>query len=217
MMSPEGRVQADATTYLEYPNHVRVETKLQEVASVQVYDGEHAWVRDPSGVHEVPERFRRDLEMSLKRDTISLLLAADRGTVRSRLLPDLKDDAGRRYHALELSATDLEPVVLYLDPNTNLISKQTYVVGGTGQPLIEEVFNDYRPVDGIQIAHLAAVSRGGQPILERRVAGVKINTPSIPRSFDAPLLDRSAHVVVRRSVRRPVRRRAHARAACARS
>jgi zinc protease len=186
MMSPEGRVQAEATTYLEYPNHVRVETKLQDVASVQVYDGEHAWVRDPTGVHEVPERYTRDLELSLKRDTISLLLAADRGTVRTRLLPDLKDEAGRRYHALELSATDLEPVVLYIDPNTHLISKQTYVVGGSGQPLIEEVFSDYRPVDGIQVAHLAAVSRGGQPILERRVAGVKINTPLDPSLFRRP-------------------------------
>ena len=80
---------------------------------VQVFDGEHAWVRDPSGVHDVPERFTRDLQMSLKRDTITLLLAAERGAIRTRILPDVQDEAGKRYHALELSGADLEPVVLY--------------------------------------------------------------------------------------------------------
>ena len=112
-----GRTRSSGRDYvLEYPNHVRVETKLQDVASVQVFDGEHAWVRDQSGVHDVPERFTRDLQMSLKRDTITLLLAAERGAIRTRILPDVQDEAGKRYHALELSGTDLEPVVLYLDP-----------------------------------------------------------------------------------------------------
>jgi zinc protease len=186
MTPPEGRVQADATTYLEYPNHVRVETKLQDVASVQVFDGEHAWVRDPSGVHDVPERFTRDLQMSLKRDTITLLLAAERGAIRTRILPDVQDEAGKRYHALELSGTDLEPVVLYLDPQSYLVSKQTYVAGGVGQPLIEEIFSDYRAVDGVQVSYAATVKRGGQPILERRISDVKINSPLDPTLFRRP-------------------------------
>ena len=90
--SPEGQVEAEATTYLEYPNRVRVETTLQKVASVQIFDGEHAWVRDPAGVHDVPERFTRDLQASLRRDTIALLLAADRGAARVRQLPDVTAD-----------------------------------------------------------------------------------------------------------------------------
>src|SRR5205823_2529224 len=141
MTAPDGKVQdAESTTYLEYPNHVRVETKLPDASTLQVYDGERAWVRDPRGVQEVPARYIRDLQTSLKRDTISLLLAAEQGTVRARALPDVKDETGRTYHALELSSTDLEPMVLYIDPDTGLISKQSYVAGGPGQPLIEEMF-----------------------------------------------------------------------------
>jgi outer membrane lipoprotein-sorting protein len=187
MTAPDGRTQdAESTTYLEYPNHVRVETKLPEASTLQVYDGERAWVRDPRGVQEVPPRYIRDLQTSLKRDTISLLLAAAQGTVRSRALPDVKDEAGKVHRALELSSTDLEPMVLYLDPETGLISKQTYVAGGPGQPLIEEMFSDYRPVDGVLIAYAARVSVAGKPALERHVSEITINPRPDPALFKRP-------------------------------
>jgi zinc protease len=188
MTAPDGRAQeAESTTYLEYPDHVRVETTLPQGSIVQIYDGEHAWVRDPAGVHDVPERSIRDLQSSLKRDTISLLLAAEAGTIRARLLPDVKDDAGKMHHALELSSNDLDPLVLYVDPQTGLIAKQTYVVGGAGQPVIEEIFSDYRRVDSIQIAYAAMVRVGGKPTLERHVNEIAINP-----SFNATLFKRPA-------------------------
>jgi zinc protease len=182
----EGGLQAEATTYLNYPNRVRVETSLQGVPSVQIFDGEFGWVRDPRGVHDVPAPALRDLRSTLRRDMISLLLAAERGALRARLLPDVKDGDGTRHHTLEVSGTDLDPVVLYIDPDTGLISKQTYVAGGPGRPVIEEVFTDYRPVDGVQVAYAATIRRGGQPVLERRVTDIKINAPIDPALFKRP-------------------------------
>jgi hypothetical protein len=101
-------------------------------------------------------------------------------------LPDVKDEAGMLYRALELSALDLDPVVLHIDPATNLVAKQMYVVGGPGQPLVEELFSDYRPVDAVQIAFLAKVRRGGQLILERRITEIKINAPLDSALFKRP-------------------------------
>src|SRR5262245_23357732 len=184
--SPNGPVEAEAITHLEYPNHVRVETKLDNVTSVQVFDGEHAWVRDPKGVHDVPDSALPELRTSLRRDTIALLLAAERGAVTVRLLPDVKDATGTLYHALEFSGNDLDPVVLYIAPDTGLISKQSYVMGGAGQPVIEEVFGDYRPVDGVQIAYTATVRRGGQQILARHVDLIRINAPLDAALFKRP-------------------------------
>jgi outer membrane lipoprotein-sorting protein len=186
MTSPDGRIEARTTTYLEYPNHVRVETMLPEATTVQVYDGERAWIRDPRGVHDVSERMVRDLQTSLKRDTVTLLLAAERGTVRPRLLPDVRDDDGRLHHALEFSSPGLDPVVLSIAPDTDLISKQTYVAGAPGQPVVEEVFSDYRNVDGVRVAYTATVRRGGQPILERHVTDIKINAAIDPGLFKRP-------------------------------
>jgi hypothetical protein len=186
MAGPEGRVQAEATTYLEYPNRVRVETKLPDLLSIQVYDGEHAWVRDPQGLHDVPERFVRDLQSSLRRDTIALLLAAVDGSVSVRALQEIRSDTGIVQQGLELTGPGLEPVVLYINPSTGLIAKQTYVAGGPGQPIIEESFSDYRVVDGVQVAHTAAVRRAGQLMLERRVNVISINPPLDPALFTRP-------------------------------
>jgi zinc protease len=185
VMSQEG-FEAEATTYLVYPDRVRIDTTLQGVTSVQVYDGDQAWVRDPSGVHQVPAGATRNLKVSLQRNPISLLLAAERGTVRARLLPDIKDAAGTLRRALEVSGTDLDPVVLYIDPDTGLISKETYVAGGPGQPLIEELFSDYRAVDGVLVAYVTTIRRGGQPILEQRVREITINGPLDSTLFERP-------------------------------
>lgn len=177
---------AETTTYLEYPGRVHVATKLPDATVVQVFDGSRAWVRDPNGVHEVPEQAVRDLRLGLRRDTIAALLAAYDGKLRARLLPDIKDDKGALYRALELSGQDLDPMVLYIDPQTSLIARQTYVTPGPGSPLIEELFSDYKPVAGVQIAFSASVRRGEQTMLERKVVDLRINDPLDPSLFRRP-------------------------------
>lgn len=184
--SPTGPARATTTTYLAYPDRVRVETDLPEGSVVQVFDGQRAWIKDTKGVHEVPDRAIQDLVGGLKRDTVAALLAAQDGTVRARLLPDTKDDAGRRYRALELSGNGLEPMMLYIDPDTGLVAKQTYVAGGLGGALIEESFSDYRPVEGVHVAFSASVRRGGVTMIERKVRELRINSPLDATLFARP-------------------------------
>lgn len=184
--TPGGDQGADTTTTLVYPDHVWVETKLPEGTVVQVYDGQHAWVHDPLGVHDVPAAVVRDMAGSLQRDTVSILLAAEDGRVRARALPDVKDTSGVLYHALELSSSGIEPMVLYINRQTNLIAKQAYALGGQGQPLVEELFSDYRPVDGVQVAFTASVERAGQRVLERRITSIEFNRAVDPALFKRP-------------------------------
>jgi hypothetical protein len=60
------------------------------------------------------------------------------------------------------------------------------VAGGAGQPLVEELFADHRVVDGVQVAFATTVRRGGQPIVERRLADFTINAPIAPALFKRP-------------------------------
>ena len=179
-------VDAETTTYLQYPNRVRVETKMPQGTQTQVYDGTRGWVRDPFGVREVPEVALGEMEASLKRDTVTALLLAARGDLNLRLLPDVKEPDGRVRQVLELSSSSLEPLVLFIDPETHLIARQTYVVRAPGQPLIEEVFSDYRPVAGLSVAFVAEVRTGGKAIVERHLSDIKINTPIDPKMFTRP-------------------------------
>ena len=183
---PGGSIEAETTTYLQYPDRVRVETKGPQGLQVQVYDGKRGWVRDPGGVHDVPEGALRDMAASLKRDTVTALLAAERGELRARLLPDVKDSDGTLRHALELSSPAFEPLVLYVDPRTGLIAKQAYVARAPGQPLIEELLSDYRTVDGVLVSFAAEVRADGKPVVARRLNEIAINAALDPALFARP-------------------------------
>jgi hypothetical protein len=177
---------ADVTTYLEYPNHVRVEVAAPQGMFVRGYDGGRGWINEPRGTQDVPEAMLQELKNGLRRDTIAALVAAADGTVRARLLPDVKDPDGRLHHALELSAPDLDPMVMYVDPATSLVTKQTYVAGGMGRAVVEELPTDYRAIDGVQIAHTMIVRVGGRQVLERRITDIRINAPIAPTLFKRP-------------------------------
>ena len=106
--------------------------------------------------------------------------------MRPRLLPDARDADGQVRHALEFSTPSLEPTVLYIDPDTNLIASQTYVAGGPGQPLVEELFSDYKVVSGVQVAFTATVRQAGQSVAERHVDSIKFNVPLDAALFKRP-------------------------------
>jgi zinc protease len=184
--TPEGRVKAQTTTYLEYPNRMRVETTLPTGTVVQTFDGRRAWVKDPRGTHEAPAPMIRDLEATFKRDTVSALLAAHDKTLRSRLLPNVKDDSGKIHRAIELSGPGLDPVVMYFDPETGQVAKLSYIFNGPGKPLVEEIFSDHRPVEGVYVAFTANVRQAGRPVVERRIIEISINPPVPPALFKRP-------------------------------
>ena len=178
---PEGDSTVETTNYIEYPSHLRVETHGQ----VQAYDGTRVWMKDTRGVHDAPDMFVREMAAGLRRDVVSLLLAAKAGSLAVRLLPDVKDADGQVSHAIELSATDLNPIVLYVDPQSSLIRKRVYTADAPGRPVVDEAFFDYRDVGGIQFA-FRATQKVGPVSVERRVSDVKINAPIDPALFTRP-------------------------------
>jgi hypothetical protein len=171
--------ETQTVNYIEYPDHFRIEAG----GTVQGFDGTQAWARDQRGVHDLPTA--REARASLRRDVVALLLAAKSGTLNIRLLPDVKDAEGRLSHALEVSGRDLNPIVLYIDPQTSLISKQAFGADGPTFMLVEEQFSDYRPVEGVQVAYKATRKVGDRSV-ERTVTDVKINEPVEPALFKRP-------------------------------
>jgi len=179
---PEGATMVETTNYIQYPDRFRVEAPEM----VQGYDGKSSWMKDRRGVHEAAEAQAREAAASLRRDVVALLVAAKDGALTPRILPDVKDAEGNVSHALELSARDLNPVILYVDPESGLIRKRMYTADAPGRPVIEEQFFDYRAVDGVQIA-FRATQKVGPLSVERKVIDVKLNTP-----LDAALFKRPA-------------------------
>ena len=72
------------------------------------------------------------------------------------------------------------------DTDSGLVTKQTYVAGGMGRPLVEEIFSDYREVDGVRFNFAARVRVGGEPALERTVTAITVGGPLDPSLFRRP-------------------------------
>jgi hypothetical protein len=100
-------------------------------------------------------------------------------------LQDARDTAGKVLYVLEVAPAGLEPIVWYFDAETHLLSKQAYAAAA-GQPVVEEVFSDYRPVGRVQVAHVTTVRADGRPILERKLSRIELNAELDPALFTRP-------------------------------
>ena len=175
MYMPTGPVVADTMTYFEYPERFRVEVDLPSGRLVQVYADGQAWLQSPEGIQDAPPTLRDDFRASARRDLIPLLLRAAAGELEVRPLLDAVDEHGEPT-GVEISADDVSPVRVYLDPETGLVVRQTYQsYGEDGFQETEELYSDYRLVEGVQVAFRAIVRRGGFSVLERHLSGLTFN------------------------------------------
>lgn len=184
LMLPQGPVTSRTSTFIEYPDRFRVEAQLPNGVVVQVYGGEqNVWVQDPQkGVMTVPAHVRRDFKASVDRDIIPLLLRAAAGELTVRLLQPSGTDGTR---AVEVSGGGIDPVTLHIDVASGLVMRQSYRLHGAAGTA-EEVFADYREVEGLKVAFKASVRRNNLPVLERTVTEFRVNPRLRPGLFDRP-------------------------------
>ena len=174
-------------TYVVYPDRFRVDATFAGQQSVQAYDSGTAWVRDPAGVSAAPPAMRNDFAATVRRDTFPLLIAAAEGKLAVRQLPE-EGRNGVVLNVLEVSGAGLDPVRLYIDRDYR-IARQTYTTPGPdGRPSqAEELFSDYRNVNGIGVPFKASVLRDGRQILDRTLRSVTFNTAVDLTLFQRPL------------------------------
>jgi hypothetical protein len=185
-MMDQGPLTSPTKTYVAYPDQFRVDATVGGAQVVQVYNAGVAWIRDPSGLHDAPAPMRDEFAASVRRDTIPMLIDASEGKLAVRLLPDEAPD-GRTLRVIEISGPQVAPVKLYIDAQ-NLIARQIFSAAGPdGRPVqAEEVFSDYRRIDGVQVPFKAEVVRSGRVILSRTLKNVTLNSPLDKTLFARP-------------------------------
>jgi hypothetical protein len=183
---PQGPLISKTKTYVMYPDKFRVDASVAGADVVQIYNAGGAWLRDPSGVHEAPVAMRDDFAASVRRDTIPMLLGAAEGRYTTRLLPE-ESSGGQVLKGIEISGAQLSPVRLYVDGQNLIVRQLVTVTGPDGRPITnEELYSDYRRVEGMQVPFKADVRRNGQMILSRTITNLVINGPLNDALFAKP-------------------------------
>jgi zinc protease len=185
--TPRGPTLIPTKTYVVYPDKFRVDATFAGQQNVQAYNAGSAWVRDPAGVSAAPPAMRSDFAATVRRDTFPLLIAASEGKLAVRPLPEEGKD-GVTLKVIEISGEGLTPVRLYIDQNNRIVRQVYTTPGPDGRPTqAEEVFSDYRKVNGIEVPFRASVLRDGRLILDRTLKSVTFNAPVDAALFQQPL------------------------------
>ena len=185
--TPQGPVSSTSTSTIAYPGRMRVDGRVGDAEIAQVFNNGTAWVRDPSGVHDVPAGMSDGFADSLRRDLVTLLIAAADGTATVRLRPEEGAD-GLVFKVLEIGDRDPAKVIrVWLDQKAQIARLSYSMTGPDGRAArMEERFSDYRAVDGIQIPFTSELWQNGRLAAGSQFTRVTVNTPVDPSRFDKP-------------------------------
>jgi zinc protease len=182
-LGPPDSAPVKVTTFIAYPDRFRVDLESARGTLTQVYAAGEAWVRQPGrpgAVNIAPE----ELKAAVARDVLQLLVAAKSGGVRLRGAANVTLD-GRAVHAVDCGG---DPAVrLLLDPVSGLVLAERYSARGpSGGEEIEERYESYRAVDGIQVPFATEVRRSGRTIIRRRLRDISFNETFPEGTFSQP-------------------------------
>lgn len=183
-VTPGGEVRVKATAYVRYPGQFRIDATGPDGLRIQSFDNGVAWVSDGAAAEDAPVVVAQSMRAAVQRDTVALLLAVADDKVPARRVADVTVDA-QKMPALEVDLKPAGSVTLVFDPATGLLVRQRYG-GDADEPRTEEVFSDYRPVEGLQVAHRATFTRELSPPFERIVRTFEINVPIESAFFKKP-------------------------------
>jgi zinc protease len=175
------------TTSIRYPAAFRMETRTPAGPLIQVFNAGNYWIQDRQGVHAAPAPMAEQIRGTVQRDTVPLLIALAEGKVRARAAGTV--DQGRTVPSLDVTLPGSPPLTLIFDPATALLTKTRYRSGDTpsGPEIgVEEVYSDYRDVNGLKVAFTTELRREGAPAVRRTVSKFEFNVPLDQSLFSKP-------------------------------
>jgi hypothetical protein len=170
-----------SVTTIRYPSSYRVDAQTPAGRVVQVFHAGAYWIEDARGVQDAPPAVAEQMRGVVQRDTLPLLLALADGKVTGKTLDS--NPAGSQ--GLEVALPGGRPVTLWIDTTTGLITKSSYRV--SGDVAAEEIYSDYRDVNGLKVAFKTELQREGAPALARTVRKYEFNVPVESTLFTKPI------------------------------
>jgi predicted Zn-dependent peptidase len=150
------------------PSYFRQESAVPSGKISAYFDGKTGWIFTPQGSGPLTGPQLQQVQGDLFRSYFRLLLS--------------DQDAERKVvsqgpNTVEISAGEDVRAQAVFDPDTGLLQKVVYdAVHVTGPALsVEDVYSDYRDVDGIKVPFQITITQGGQKFADVTVQEIKLN------------------------------------------
>jgi predicted Zn-dependent peptidase/outer membrane lipoprotein-sorting protein len=185
--TPQGEMKMDVEmAYLE-PNRVSQKIKLPFGEMAMVFDGTKGWVKSPMGVQDMPGSQIDELKHQLAGDINRVLQHFEQPDYAVQYLKD-ETVSGKTMQVVFVAHTPTNSKMrFFIDPQTNLVAKKMSR-GNTakGPADVEEIYEDYRVVDGVQVPFKMAAYAGGEKTLDITINTMKINSGVKEDTFKRP-------------------------------
>jgi zinc protease len=168
VFTPGATMKVKQTNSFIAPSTVRQDNELPFLKQSVYSDGTSGWISGMQGVQNLPPAVLKQIHGEAFRQIASLALS-DRDANRTVNQP--------ADGVLEISSKDGESVSITVDEKTGLPAKLAYqqspAEGGTA---VEEVFSDWRNIDGLHLPYQWSITQGGKKFAAVTVQDYKINS-----------------------------------------
>jgi zinc protease len=182
MTTPQGEMQASATTTFVLPDKLQ-EALILPIGEVkQVVAQDEFWMVTPQGTVDVPESQRKEIKAAMFRDWVNLFRMSNAENLAVQYLGTAQVNGT---DAEIISMTDGDSTVkLFLDAKTFIPLKQAYKgLTMTGPADLEEIYADVCDISGIKLPFSSIINTNGKKYIERKIVEAKFNTEIDPSIF----------------------------------
>jgi hypothetical protein len=175
------------------PRKLRVEVYLtvpgRDLKTVQVLNGGEGWMARNDQVRPLSKEELDEEREHLYAGVVSHLVALRDKRYRLAWVGE-GGVYGREAVALRVSRKGRRDVTLSFDKATGLLLRTECVVkdleSGGRELVVETLYDDYRPVDGVQVAHRFTIRRDGRLYVQSEAVEVKVAERLDDRLFARP-------------------------------
>jgi len=172
----QGEMKVDSVTTFVIPDKLHQVLNLPMGQMKQIISGDKAWAVTPQGTVDIPESQRKDMQASIFRDWINLFHITESEELNVQYLETGEFD-DTKVEIILVSDGKGNSVKLFLDANSFVPIKQEYKgMDMTGPAEMEEIYSDFREVNGIKFPFNVLVRSDGKKYLESKVTEIKFNT-----------------------------------------
>jgi outer membrane lipoprotein-sorting protein len=180
-MTAQG-MDLEMTVYARRPNHTRQELHIKGTTLVQAFDGTTGWIVNPLMGGDAPQEMPAPL-VDMMRNTADfdgpLVDYKAKGHTVGYVGREKVGDAEAHHLKITLKSGDVQHS--YLDASTGLeLRKSQEIDPGTGQTqTLQTDMSDYRPVDGVMVAHSIRQLMNGEAVAQVSIDTVQFNAPDV--------------------------------------
>jgi zinc protease len=175
--TPMGEFTLDAEISIVRPDKMHAHMKTPMGDMTMVFDGSNAWMKSPMGTQDMPGSQRDEMLQQVYSDIHFILQHAGKGDYAFQYLRDETSEGKTMSVVLVRHIPTKLTLQLFIDTKSNLIVKKVIKHNGQNGPeTLEEVYSDYRVVDGLQFPFKTIGSSDGKKTSELTLTSVKVNS-----------------------------------------